>query len=220
MLAKQFIKDIIPPLKQSDTGQKALDWMEEFRISQLPIVHKHEFLGLISEEDILNMNNTSQVIGKYKLSLIRPFVFEQQHIYDVIKLIGEYKIGIVPILNEEKEYLGVITAQEIMENFSAISAIQNPGGILTIDLNIHDYTMTEIAHIIESENVSILSSYISSATDASKLELTMKLNKIDLSRVVASLVRHNYSVTASVAQREFSDDMKNRFDSFMNYLNI
>lgn len=220
MLAKQFIKDIIPPLKQSDTGLKALGWMEEFRISQLPIINGKEFVGLITEEDILNCNDTGQPISQCQLSFIRPFIFEHQHIYDAIKLIGEYKIGIVPVINEQKEYLGVITAQEIMENFSCISAIQNPGGILTLDLNIHDYSMTQIANIIESDNVSILSSYISSPADATKLELTLKLNKSDLSRIVASFERYNYTVRASETQSEYSDDLKNRFDSFMNYLNI
>jgi acetoin utilization protein AcuB len=194
--------------------------MEEFRISQLPIINGSEFVGLITEDDILNFNNTGQPISQYQLSLIRPFIFEHQHIYDAIKLIGEYKICIVPVINAQKEYLGVITSQEIMENFSSISAIQNPGGILTIDLNIHDYSMTQIANIIESDNVSILSSYISSPVDASKLELTLKLNKTDLSRIVASFERYNYTVRATEAPSEYSEDMKNRFDSFMNYLNI
>jgi acetoin utilization protein AcuB len=220
MLAKQLIKDIIPPLKQSDTGLKALGWMEEFRVSQLPIINIHEFVGLITEDEILNMNDTNQPLSTYNLALIRPYVFEYQHVYDAIKIIGEYKIGIVPVLNEQKEYIGVITSQEIMENFSSISAIQNPGGIITLELNIHDYSMTEIANIIESDNVSILSSYISSVLDASKLEVTLKLNKTDLTRVLATFQRYNYNVKASIHQSEFSEDMKNRFDSFMNYLNI
>ncbi len=220
MLAKQFLKDVIPPLKISDTGLKALGWMEEFRLSQLPIINNHEYIGLISEEDILNLNDTSQPISNYKLALISPFVFEYQHIYDVIKLIGDFKIGIVPVLNEQNEYLGVITATEIMENFSNIGAIQNPGGIITLELNIHDYSMTEISNIIESNNASILSLYITSPADSVKLELTIKINKTDLTRILATFNRYNYNVNASFHQSEFSDDMKNRFDSFMNYLNI
>lgn len=220
MLAKQYIKDVIPPLKVSDTGAKALEWMEEFRLSQLPIINDHEFIGLISEEDILNLNDTSLPISSYKLALIRPFVFEYQHVYDVIKIIGNFKIGIVPVLNEKHEYLGIVTVNEIMENFANIGAIQNPGGIITLELNIHDYSMTEISNIIESNNASILSLYVTSPADSTKLELTIKINKTDLTRILATFSRYNYTVKASFHQSEFSDDLKNRFDSFMNYLNI
>lgn len=220
MLAKQLLKDIIPPLKVTDTGLRALGWMEEFRLSHLPIINNHEFIGLISEEDILNLNDTSQPIVNYKLSLIRPFVFEHQHIYDAIKLISNFKIGIVPVLNDQNEYQGVISVNEIVENFSILGAIQNPGGIIVLELNIHDYSMTEISNIIESNNASILSLYVSSPADSSKLELTIKVNKIDLTRILATFNRYNYNVKASFHQSEFSDDLKNRFDSFMNYLNI
>ena len=56
MLAKDLITDEIPPLKTSDTGLMAINWMEEFKVSQLPIVEKHEYLGLISDTDILDLN--------------------------------------------------------------------------------------------------------------------------------------------------------------------
>ncbi len=220
MLAKQFIKDVIPPLKMSDTGLKALGWMEEFRVSQLPVIDNNEFIGLISEDDILNLNDTTQPLLNYKLSLIRPFVYDYQHIYDVIKIIGDFKIGIVAILNPQNEYVGVVTVNEIMENFSQIGSIQNPGGIIVLEMNIHDYSMTEIANIVESNNASILSLYITSPVDSEKLEITLKVNKIDLTRILATFDRYNYTVKASFHQSEFSDDMKDRFDSFMNYLNI
>ncbi|HSH64423.1 MAG TPA: CBS domain-containing protein [Bacteroidia bacterium] len=72
MLAKDLITDEIPPLKTSDIGLMAINWMDEFKVSQLPIVNKHEYLGLISDTDILDLNITDNEIGKSKLSLIRP----------------------------------------------------------------------------------------------------------------------------------------------------
>jgi acetoin utilization protein AcuB len=220
ILARDIITDAIPPLKTSDTGLKALSWMEEFRVFHLPIVNGTEFLGLISEEDILNLNSPEEPIGNHPLSLLRPFVKEDQHIYDVVKLIDKIKVTLIPVLDEEDKYMGLITLPDLMNRIASIGAIQDPGGVIVLELNINDYSLSEIAHIIESNDATILSSYITSHYDSKKMELTMKVNKTDLSRILAAFYRHNYNVKASFHQTEFTDQLKNRFDSFMNYLNI
>jgi acetoin utilization protein AcuB len=220
MLAKDLITDEIPPLKTSDTGLMAINWMDEFKVSQLPIVQKLEYLGLISDTDILDMNITDEELGKNKLSLIRPFVFENQHIYEVIKMISNMKLSVLPVLNEHQHYTGLIPASSLIHQFSKLAATTEPGGIIVLELNLHDYSMTQIAQIVEGNDGKILSSYMSSLPDSTKIEITLKINKEDLSPILQTFYRYNYTVKASFHQSEFSDDMKNRFDSFMNYINI
>ena len=220
MLARDLITDAIPPLKTSDTGLKALSWMEEFKVFHLPIVNNVDFLGLISEEDILNLNAPEDPIGNHPLSLMRPYVKEDQHIYDVLKLIDKLKTTIVPVLDEEDHYMGLITLTDLMHHMSGIASIQDPGGIIVLELNNNDYSLSEIAHIVEGDDASIISSYITSEPESRKMELTIKVSKADVTRILSSFYRHNYTVKASFHQSEFSDNMKNRFDSFMNYLNI
>ena len=220
MLARDLISDSIPPLKTSDTGLKALKWMEEFRMYHLPIVNNVEFLGLISEEDILSMNAPEEAIGNHKLSLIRPFVTEHQHFYEVIKMIASMNLSLVPVLNEEQHYLGAITTADILKKMAESGGLQNPGGIIVLEMNLHDYHLSEIAHIVESNDCLILNSYVSNSTDNSKIDLTLKINKTDISRILSAFYRYNYFVKASYQEKEFFDDMKKRYDSFMNYLNI
>jgi predicted transcriptional regulator len=220
MLAKDLITDEIPPLKTSDTGLMAINWMDEFKVSQLPIVQKLEYLGLISDTDILDMNITDDELGKNKLSLIRPFVFENQHIYEVVKMISSMKLSVLPVLNEHHHYLGLIPASSLIHKFSSLAATSEPGGIIVLEMNVHDYSMTQIAQIVEGNDAKILSAYMSSVPDSTRIEITLKLNKEDLSPILQTFYRYNYTVKASFHQSEFSDDMKNRFDSFMNYINI
>lgn len=87
MQAIDLITDTIPPLKLSDSGSKALIWMDEFKVRQMPIVNNHKYLGLISEADILDLNTPDAPLEKHNLSLIRPFATKYQHIYEVIKLV-------------------------------------------------------------------------------------------------------------------------------------
>jgi acetoin utilization protein AcuB len=220
MLAKDLITDEIPPLKTTDTGLMAINWMDEFKVSHLPIVNKHEYLGLISDTDILDLNITDDELGKCKLSLIRPFVLESQHIYEVIKMISNMKLTVLPVLNENQNYAGLIPATALLYQFATLAATREPGGIIVLEMNIHDYSLTQIAQIIEGNDGKILSCYVNPLTDSTKIEVTLKLNKEDLSGILQTFYRYNYTIKASFHQSEFLDDMKNRFDSFMNYINI
>src|SRR6266540_1483027 len=98
MLAKDLISDVIPALRTSDTGVKALYWMDIFRISHLPIVNNEEFLGLISDKDIYDLNTADEAIGNHNLSLFSPFVYENQHVYEIIELTAKLQLTVVPVL--------------------------------------------------------------------------------------------------------------------------
>jgi acetoin utilization protein AcuB len=220
MLAQELITDEIPPLKTTDTGLMAINWMDEFKVSHLPIVNKNEYLGLISDTDILDLNITDDELGKCKISLIRPFVKENQHIYEVIKMISAMKLTVLPVLNEHEHYLGLIPSTHLLQQFSMIAATNEPGGIIVLEMNVHDYSMTQISQIVEGNDGKILSCYLRHLPDSTQIEITLKLNKEDLSGTLQTFYRYNYNVKASYHQSEFLSDLKNRYDSFMNYINI
>lgn len=220
MLAKDLITDEIPPIKTSDTGLMIINWMDEFKVSHLPIVNNNEYLGLISDTDILDLNITDEELGKYKLSLMRPFVTENQHIYEVIKLFSNLKLTVLPVLDLNQNYVGLIPLTGLLQHFSVLAATREPGGIIMLEMNVLDYSLSQIAQIVESNDGKILSCYVSSVPDSTKIEVTLKITKEDISGILQTFYRYNYTVKASFHQSEFSDDMKNRFDSFMNYINI
>ena len=220
MTAKELISNKIPPVMTSDSGLEALAVMDEYRISHLPIVNNEEFLGMISEEDIFNHNHFEESIGNHRLSLKRPFVTENQHIYDVIKVIAEEKLSLVPVLDNNNNYLGIITRQALVDCFAEFAAVQNPGGVLVLDLNEKDYSLSEIAQIVESNDARILSIYIRSYQDSTRLEITLKINKMDISAILTTFNRYDYTIKASFSAIEYDDYLKDRFDSLMAYLNI
>lgn len=220
MLAKDLITDEIPPLKTSDTGTMAMNWMDEFKVSHLPIINKSEYLGLISDTDILDLNITDESLGSRKLSLIRPFVSEAQHLYEIIKLVSNMKLSVLPVLDANEHYLGLITANNLLQEFGSVAAINEPGGIIVLEMNVYDYSLSQIAQIVEGNDGKVLSCYIKSSTDSTKIEVILKVNREDISGILQTFYRYNYTVKASFYQSRFRDDMQNRFDSFMNYINI
>ncbi len=220
MYARELISDDIPPLKTSDTGERALAWMDEFRVSHLPIVNNVDFLGLISESDILDFNSASEPIGGHSLNLSRPYVFDYQHTYDVLKVMASLKLSVIPVLNDKDQYLGLIHLSTLLQHFAEMASMKESGGLLVLELNLHDYSLSEISRIVESNDAKILSLYISSHIDSTKLEVTIKINRTDLSAIIQTFNRYNYTIKASFHQSEYVDDLKDRFDSFMSFLNI
>jgi len=221
MLAKDLMSDVVPALKTSDTGSQALAWMDVFRISHLPIVNLSEFLGLISDKDIYDLNMAEEAIGSHSLSLFSPYVFFDQHIYEVIELASRLKLSVIPVLDKRNNYLGLITINDLVEHFADLSALKHPGGILILEVNQNDYSMSEISQIVESNDAKILSMYISSSESTTMMEVTLKINRTDLSSIIKTFERYEYSIKASYLKDAEEESMyMDRYELFMKYLNI
>jgi predicted transcriptional regulator len=221
MVAKDLISEVIPSLKTSDLGQTALNWMEIFRISHLPIVNNQEFLGLISDSDIYDMNQPNEPIGNHALTLLKPFVTSEQHMFEVIGLAARLKLTVIPVLDSNQFYKGVITTNDLVRHIAEMSSMDQPGAIIVLEIIERDYTLSQIAQIVESNNIKVLSMYVTSPPDSIKLEITLKLNSNDLSSVIRTFERYNYEVRTWVASSDSIDQFyQERFDLLMKYLNI
>jgi acetoin utilization protein AcuB len=221
MVAKDLISEVIPSLKTSDLGQTALNWMEIFKISHLPIVNNQEFLGLISDTDIYDMNQPNEPIGNHELTLYKPYVTTEQHIFEVIGLASRLKLSVVPVLDSKNNYKGVITSNDLIRHIAGISSMDQPGGIIVIEVIERDYSLSQIAQIVESNNVRILSMYITSSPGSTLLEVTLKVNTSDLVSVIRTFERYNYEVKTWVTDNDSMDRFyTERFDLLMKYLNI
>ncbi len=220
MIAKNLITDGIMPLKTSDTGKTALSWMEEYKVSHLPIVNNQEFLGLISELDIYNLNNFDEPLGNHKLSLKSPYVFDNQHIYDVLKLVDEQNLSLVPVLDEKGSYLGCINLQNLVKFFARAMSVNNPGSIVVLEMAYNNYSLTELARIVEENDAKILSTFLINHENSTRLDVFLKLNTVEISPILKTFERFEYFVKASFNEEDNLDDLKERYNSLMNYLNV
>lgn len=220
MIAKQMLTDGILPLKTSDTGRTALSWMEDFRVMHLPIVNHLGFLGLISEFDIYDFDNLDEAVGNHTLSLKQTFVYDHQHIYDVMRLVFEHKLSLVPVVDEHDNYLGSITLLSLLAYFAGSLSVYEPGGVVVLDMSSNDYSLSEIAGIVESNDAKILSLFVHAQADSTRMEVLLKLNKMELGGVLQTFERYNYNIKAIYSEQDDQDDLRERYDSLMNYLNI
>lgn len=221
MIAQELINQMIPPLKLTDDASKAITWMEELRTNQLPVVERGEFKGFISEEIIYSRNNKDEIIANFELIARECKVFQHQHFYDVVKIASDFDVKIVAVLDESGLFIGVISVEDTVTAFAQSAAVQSPGGILVISMRQIDYSLTEISRLIEADNAQILSSCIvMDVLDPSKIKLTLKINKLDLSRTIATLDRFGFKIIARFQESQVISNEKERLDILLKYLDI
>jgi CBS domain-containing protein len=212
---------MIPPLKADDDAHKAIIWMDEFRCQYMPVVHDRRLLGFISEEIILESNNIDRKVGDFELVGEKCFVSINSHFYDVLKTAAEHKLQMVAVLDNDQHYAGVITVQDTLASFAQSAAVQLPGGILVLYMSHTDYSLSEISRLIEENRAKILSSIVKEdPADPGKLRLTLKLNQLDLSRIVATLERFGYKVIGRYQESKPVGTEKERIDMLLRYLDI
>ncbi len=221
MLPREYINDTIVPLKTSDTGKTALSIMDEFRVSHLPIVNHEKLLGLVSDADIYGQNMPDEPLGNHRLSLPRPYVYLHSHFFDAVRIAATDKLSLVPVLDEKENYQGCITLSRMVTVMGDMASVQQPGGIIVLEVNSHDYALSEIARIVEYNDAKVLSAYVTTFPDSTRLEVTIKVNRMDVSPILQTFARYNYQINASFSEQSHHDELlSSRYDSLMNYLNI
>ncbi len=222
MLAKDLISDIVPAISTRETGLKALNWMEIFRISHLPVVDdNYDFLGLISDTEIFDYDLAEKRIGAHNLTLLRPFVYADVHVYEVIGAVSKQKLTIVPVLDKHNKYIGVISLHDLVHHFAEFTAADNPGVVFVLEMGLHDYSLSQISQIIESNDAKVLSLYISSLPESTKIEVTIKLNTIDFAPVRQTFERYGYTIKAAYTDNdEMQSLLEERYDELIHFLSI
>ena len=221
MIAEELINHMVPPLKVTDDAHKAIVWMEEFRCNFLPVVDNGILQGFISEEIIMESNDIEKRVGEFNLTGKACTVSLESHFFDILRVAGEHKLNMVAVLNEEGKYAGIITVQDVMSSFAQTASVQMPGGILVLSMDLIDYSLAEISRYVEENNAKVISStMVEDSLDHGKIKLTLKINQMDLSRIVATLERFGYRVIGRYQEAPRDDDSKERLDMLMKYLNM
>jgi CBS domain-containing protein len=220
MIAKEIASYDILPLKISDTCSFALNAMEENRVSHLPLVHDRELIGIVTEFDLINHPDLQDVVGNVKISMPNAFISVYQHVFDVMKMMTEMKLTLLPVVDQRNTYNGVITLANLVRFLTLNISALNPGGLIVLEVAENDYSMAEISKIIESNDARIIGAFFTTRPESKLIDLTLKMNITDLNPVIQTFERYNYVIKATFAEKDDLDDLKERYDALMNFLSI
>jgi acetoin utilization protein AcuB len=220
MVAKEIATYDILPLSITDTCSMALNAMDENRVNHLPVVHERELIGVVTEFDLINHPDINDAVGNVKLSLHNAFISDYQHVFDVMQMMTELKLTLLPVVEQKNLYSGVITLPNLLRYLTLNASILNPGGIIVLEVAENNYSMAEIAQIVESNNERIIGAIFSTRPDSTLIDITLKINSVDINPVIQTFERYNYTIKATFAEKDDLDDLKERYDALMNFLSI
>jgi CBS domain-containing protein len=221
LLAEKLISDVITSVKSSEPGKKALSNMDVYRVSHIPVVDDLKYMGLVSDKLIYDLNLVEEPISKELDKLNTTHAHKDQHIFELAIVMYKLKISVLPVLDDDHYYLGAITLYDLARRFANLFSLQEMGGVMVLEMNVNDYSISQISQIIESNDVKILSFFIDRKPGTNNMDVILKLNKEELSGVVQALMRYDYNVKAVYQDRSMLTDLyQDRYDQFMKFMNI
>lgn len=220
MTARSLIAHDIPALSIHQTGRDAFHMLSDYHVKHLPVVDEGKLVGILSEEEIFNQK-LADPLSEHDFSMLPQFqVLENEHVFEVVRLMGSHRLTVIPVVDTDGNYLGLVQQNDLLRYFAHTASLTEHGAVLVLEMPRRDYALSTIVRIFEEENVRILSVFVSTAPDPESIELTLKLDRHDLARVTASLDRHDFDVKQTFGETDRSDLLRERYDALMHYLNV
>lgn len=221
MLASDLISPIIPVVNRKDSTSRALNLMNELHLSQLPVVEEEIYLFLLDEAELLDWDAPEMLLDALEFSHNKPAIRKNAHFFEAIKLAADYKLSIVPVIDEEERYMGAITRENMMNTIAHFNGIHEAGGLLILQIEPHDLVLSEISRLAEAESIHIYGIYTYNDPVSSELCVLIKTDRQDLSSLVATLERFRYKVSFRFDEPAGNEDeLKKNYDLLMHYINM
>ncbi|WP_028297565.1 CBS domain-containing protein [Olivibacter sitiensis] len=223
MTAGEILNNTFFPVQVDDTVDYMLDRMGEYKVSQLPLVKEGQYLGLVFEDDLYELSSAN---GPQTLLPVeqRParyvFIYENQHVYDVLRSIQVNSIDVLPVLDVNNVYLGAILNADMSGVLAGFLLSNEPSSIVVLELNSRDNSLAHIAQLVESDNAHVLNSSVREFQESTKIEVTITIDRIDINSILSAFMRHDYTVKSTFNDVKHYDDTQQRYDHLMNYLDI
>lgn len=222
MIAKELLNIEFTPLKPQDKISAALAKMDAWHTSKIPVREplSGKFAGMISFEDIADSPDEFSEVSSVQLNS-SIYAYSNQHLFEVARRMLEYEVRLLPVVDEDGVYLGIVEKKNVLEAFSRMLNITTTGSVITVEVSKEDFTISELVHLIETEGAKILGLTVDQPNeDGLRLRISIKISHIDTSAVVSSLQRHGYHTTTENRHDLLQTDISSRADELLRYLDI
>lgn len=219
MVADQLINYMVPPLKVDDDITRAKQWMDEFRIKELPVVQNSKLLGFITEDLLFDSEIMNASVGEYPLISETCIVRPNRHYYDVLKVINDHEMAMVAVLDLNEDFKGVVLIEDILKEFGDTAIVNSVGAIIVLKSSLNDYSLSEISRIVEMNGSTVLGANVKpDRDDPSLIEVVLRVNHQDVNQISSGLAKSGYQVSSSYNTEDNSFDENDRFGHLMKFL--
>ena len=220
MLTRELLSQTLPYLRLQDKVYQALQLMNDNNVTHLPIVEAEKFIGIISEEDLLQAENDNAPLTELQQSFSDVSVKDDEHFLKAVQLAADSGLTVVPVVNEENELVGILAYNELLKFSSEFMSLSEPGGLIVLEMESNQYSFGEISKIVETNDAQITQLNTSNDGETGMMQVTIRINKPEVSDIVATFQRYDYTVKYFFGEELYANELRSNYDNLMNYLKI
>jgi acetoin utilization protein AcuB len=219
MLASQLINSGFPSVNLFDKVSLALQLMDEYDVLHLPVLSEEKYAGIISKDDLLDADEKS-VLASVESSLQQLSVKGEEYFLSALKLIANNELSLLPVINEQAELTGIISAKDLLRRLSLFVGNEDRGGIIVLETDKRNFSFGEINRLVETNDAYITQLNTHTEPDTGMVVITLKVNKIEISDIVATFQRYEYIVRYYFGEEAYANELKENYNHLISYLNM
>ena len=220
MLTKELLSQTLPYLRLQDKVYQALQLMNDNQVNHLPIIEGDKYLGIISEDDLLQVDNDHAELKDLRQSFASTSVRESEHFLRAVQVAAENALSVVPVVNEDNDLAGTVAYNDLLKYASEFMSLHEPGGLLVLEMESNQYSFNEISKLVGANDAQITQLNTSNDAETGMMQVTIRINKPEVSDIVATFQRYDYNVKYFFGEELYANELKTNYDNLMNYLKI
>jgi predicted transcriptional regulator len=209
-----------PWIQLTESVATAIAMMEDEQLTHLPVVEENIYQGLVSREALYEVHDDSIALQQLGWPLPRPSVKPTDHFLAALQIMVEQGLSLVPVITDQQELLATISAQELTTTVGKFLGLQERGALLVLEKEAQQYTASEVAKLVESNDAQLLQLNSTVNTQTGIIQLTIRLNKYEVSDVIATFQRYDYTVRFFVGEEQYANELRSNYDHLIHYLKI
>lgn len=220
MLNIQLISSSLPVLSLNDTVYHAQQLMADYHLMHLPVTNQDKYIGLISEDDVLNAPGDSLLLEQLEPQLMLLSVKASSHFLEAVQLCNSYGLSVIPVVEKDMEWVGAILSSDLLKYLGRMTGTDEPGGIIVLELEKANFSFSEICKLVETNDAQITQLNTFYDNQVQLFYVTIKLNRFEVSDIIATFQRYEYTVKYYFGEELYENELRINYDHLMNYLNM
>lgn len=217
---QEYISTHFPVAASWNTPEEILQMMQENQITFLPMVEDMHYIALLKQDEILKLKAKEEPLSLLDHLDFRPFVFDTIHPYQAAVQISDLNLPILPVIDENEQYVGVFNSMNLLQYFCKETGIGQMGGIIVLAIKPKDYSLSEISRICESNDVIPLNIQIIFHPEIELMDVIIKTNTRELQSLKSTFERYGYHIKEVIGETQKQNNLEDRYRSLMNYINM
>lgn len=219
MLVSQLLNTSFPSLNITDKISFALQLMDDYDVLHLPVISEEKFVGLVAKEDLLDAEEAATHLSSPDL-LKKYSIKTEEHLLSALRIVSHNELSLLPIVNTQMELAGVVLTKELLKSISLFLGIEEKGAIIVLETDKRNFSFGELSRLVETNDsyITQLNTYTEAGTGL--VIITLKINKIEVSDIVATFQRYDYVVRYYFGEEEYANELKENYQHLISYLNM